>query len=735
MKNRVVFLFLSVLLASLPFSPNAFAQQQTVVRIVPRPPKVIRVGDRLPVDIVIEGGQNVAGYQVALEFDATLLKYDGVAYGSYLQGNTFWGKPRLVSGRMVRFAATSGLRESNGNGVLATLTFKIRKVETSRLTLLPSTVDLNGRVTFSGTTLSNKEGTRTFPGLEGADTFEQPGSDLVVEAIKATRALTLEDKKRGATPTTLPSKRYAYPKEVFPLHITLRNQGTQTSAKAKLIVYISTDKHISEDDTAVKSVDIVPLTKQRTVTLPLDISAPETAGIYYYGACIVDSESQIKTCSTQTAVITVPEDLEVPSNLISDVAFTQNATYFIVNAQFPKLLIENQVGVTYGSCVITLDLPGVPDEPLQTWNSEHPWLAGDPLYFKGPLLSPRQRIDALAGKYDLDATEVAIGGIGVGVGIGVGGTVGVKVAKKVLPFIPLGKAANVALRIGSKFKVWIPAIPTLSAGTVDKGLVAAGKFVISKVIGMAGDFVTEELATGVGYLIAEGVQWVFTEENEKEPPIEEELLASTADPILVLVPISEGNTPPPGESRFFFRIPGAVTDIGIKIEQVYFRKNDEGENEAFTAVYEAPWNLEDAFAAPGLHPMSLADYPPFQQLLPEIQEYLRRDFGAFTSAETRQVPETSALLPNYPNPFNPETWIPYQLSEPAHVTLTIYDIHGRAVRTLDLGHQRAGVYRSRGRAAHWDGRNTQGESVASGLYFYTLKAGKFTATRKMLIRK
>ena len=95
----------------------------------------------------------------------------------------------------------------------------------------------------------------------------------------------------------------------------------------------------------------------------------------------------------------------------------------------------------------------------------------------------------------------------------------------------------------------------------------------------------------------------------------------------------------------------------------------------------------------------------------------------------------TSLLPNYPNPFNPETWIPYQLAEPADVALTIYDIQGRVVRDLDLGHQRAGVYQSRARAAHWDGRNAHGEPVASGLYFYTLKAGDFTATRKMLIRK
>ena len=100
------------------------------------------------------------------------------------------------------------------------------------------------------------------------------------------------------------------------------------------------------------------------------------------------------------------------------------------------------------------------------------------------------------------------------------------------------------------------------------------------------------------------------------------------------------------------------------------------------------------------------------------------------------LPEKTVLLPNYPNPFNPETWIPYQLAKPAEVTLTIYDMQGIVVRELKLGHQAAGVYQSRSRAAHWDGRNEVGESVASGVYFYTLTVGNdWTATRKMLILK
>ena len=99
------------------------------------------------------------------------------------------------------------------------------------------------------------------------------------------------------------------------------------------------------------------------------------------------------------------------------------------------------------------------------------------------------------------------------------------------------------------------------------------------------------------------------------------------------------------------------------------------------------------------------------------------------------IPKETALLANYPNPFNPETWIPYQLATPAEVTLTVYDMNGKVVRRLAVGHRAAGMYQSRSRAAYWDGRNQLGEPVASGLYFYTLTAGEFTATRRMLILK
>ena len=151
----------------------------------------------------------------------------------------------------------------------------------------------------------------------------------------------------------------------------------------------------------------------------------------------------------------------------------------------------------------------------------------------------------------------------------------------------------------------------------------------------------------------------------------------------------------------------------------------------------------DGASAPFLHLQDLKELTAadVQQMLTQARQIALTDPAYLQGVAMLEqllnllLPKETALLSNYPNPFNPETWIPYQLAEPADVTLHIYSVNGALVRTLDLGHQIAGMYHNKTRAAYWDGRNEHGEAVASGVYFYTLTVGDFTATRKMLIQK
>ena len=103
--------------------------------------------------------------------------------------------------------------------------------------------------------------------------------------------------------------------------------------------------------------------------------------------------------------------------------------------------------------------------------------------------------------------------------------------------------------------------------------------------------------------------------------------------------------------------------------------------------------------------------------------------------EVEAKPGESILLQNYPNPFNPECWIPFELSEKANVVIRIYNISGQLVKTLELGEKEAGAYTTQSRAAYWNGRNEEGDEIASGVYFYQMQAGNKVMTKRAVVLK
>ena len=146
-------------------------------------------------------------------------------------------------------------------------------------------------------------------------------------------------------------------------------------------------------------------------------------------------------------------------------------------------------------------------------------------------------------------------------------------------------------------------------------------------------------------------------------------------------------------------------------------------------------SILDIDSIEGLDPAMLQAWIERAQVEDDGSVAFREGIAYLQSLLALLIPEKTTLLPNYPNPFNPETWIPYHLANPSDVTITIYDTRGSIVRRLDLGHQREGYYTSRSRAAYWDGRNAVGERVASGIYIYQLQADHLSLLRKMLILK
>ena len=147
----------------------------------------------------------------------------------------------------------------------------------------------------------------------------------------------------------------------------------------------------------------------------------------------------------------------------------------------------------------------------------------------------------------------------------------------------------------------------------------------------------------------------------------------------------------------------------------------------------ATLELETNSSIDSVHPLSSTVSVDAAHLVSVDGQLIRVAVEPFFMDRLR--PYQTRVFPNYPNPFNPETWIPFQLHKGAHVRITVYDTLGREIRRFDLGYQPAGYYKTRERAVHWDGRNDMNERVASGTYFYRLEAGDFVGTHRMVVLK
>ena len=534
---------------------------------------------------------------------------------------------------------------------------------------------------------------RTFPLLMliwvsflfSANAFSRP--DLIVKMVAIKDGKQIENVPIGS--------------RSFQLVATVTNIGTATSDITKVVYYRSPNEKVLRNDRELSNLKVHRLRPKESKTYHLDTSALQSIGSYYYGAYVVPVKDERTTWNNWFRPVSIwvhggPGLEPPPKDFISDIALTQNATYFVLNAQFLKLMTENPAGPIYGVCGITLQIPGVQfGAPVQPGEEDD--RLDNPGYFMYPLQSLNDQKQIL--EHDLEHEESRIQNVERTAGL--------------LGIVTGEIGSYIGGVIGGAIGSVIPGAGTIAG-------VGTGVFVGKIIGGLAGYVVTV-------------VYKAKSLEDLKDEQVNE-ILRSTANPTLTLHPRRESRSTPPDSTQFLFLIPNQrVRLLPITIKQAFLH---EGVEKRLIATRVVDWNLsETASAAPHAQPMSLADYPPFQRLSPEVQAYLLQQFGEPANSKAWQVPETTTLLPNYPNPFNPETWIPYQLAEPADVALTIYDINGRVIRGLDLGHQREGMYHSRSRAAYWDGKNAQGEPVASGLYFYTLKAGDFTATRKMLIRK
>ena len=532
--------------------------------------------------------------------------------------------------------------------------------------------------------------------------------NLVIESVLISSPEDETNKKEGPI--------FANPGEAFNLHVAFKNIGTPTSDKTEVRYYRSLNATISETDTSLgsseKSGARVTLPENGTVQRVLrNLRFPDTPGIYHYGVCVdkVARETDTQNNCKVITVIVLGTRLDIPKGLISDVGYSKENTYFVLNPKFAKLSrTDDTPHYIPHKCTITLHIGDI----------QHAMLT----------LNPRPSVGEQVQELGKKIGEV--------LAVTVSGKAELASAKRQFLVKNIGTAVNVTDLSYRTRDIEDPNNhPHVSMAYYPNTDFNRGKTIEGDVPIL---FIIQNQRLSSVHFHVE--QQYYEEGNWVPTNVDFETPAK-----------DYGDSP-------FGKLYSTAVNLISGVTNVLWEKLSEFVNKInnnlfvglpnLTVRYKGEWNLEETFraenpdlaAAPSAQSMALADYAPFQRLSPEAQAYLLQHFGEFENItvvhpEVLQIPQQTSLLANYPNPFNPETWIPYQLAKPTDVTLTIYDISGRVVRYLDLGHQAAGTYQSRTRAAHWDGRNAQGEPVASGVYFYTLKAGDFAATRKMLIRK
>lgn len=476
-----------------------------------------------------------------------------------------------------------------------------------------------------------------------------------------------------------PSKFTLSAGERFTLTATVKNDGNTTSTRTAVEFYRSDDNRITSRDTSLGTETVSTIAAARTSQVSRALTAPNTAGDYYYGACVGDDISSDACAVIKITVVAVllSESQRPPMYWVdADVGTLQSLTRSRVESLLPN--VENVTSMVVdmaGNKVYWTEKTGNRSGRIRRAN------------LNGTNVQLVRNLTSAPRKLAIDTVN-----------------------KKLYLTNSWGKVQRMNLN-GSSFQPSLIVNLTSPSGVAVDA--AGGKV-----------YWIEQTGNRSGRLQRANLDGTDVELVKQLTSDPHGLTVDTVNRKLYLTngwgKLQRMNL---NGSRFE---PNLIVNLdaprGVAVDTVAKKVYWTEKNRIRRANLDGS-NRQDVATGLGSPVGIVLGIAPVQTNV------------AAAPAAAAAIPNTTALHPNYPNPFNPETWIPYQLATAADVTVTIYDLHGVRIRQLALGHQPAGVYQSRSRAAYWDGRNSLGEPVASGLYFYTLTAGDFTATRKLLIRK
>ena len=645
----------------------------------PSPVQSPAVGEQLTLDLNIASGENVAGYQVTVQFDATALRYVSSANADYLPAGAF-AVPAVATSNTVTLAATSLAGESNGNGTLATLTFQVVAAKASVLTL-------------SEVLLSDSNGQSFRPEVESGE-ITAP----TVPVVTTTPVVTTDD-PTAAGPT-----------------LSFSPSPVQSPAVGE---QLTLDLNIANGE----NVAGYQVTVQFDATALRYVSSAN-ADYLPAGAFAVPA---VATGNTVTLAATSLAGESNGNGTLATLTFQVVAAKASVLTLSETLLSDSEGGISRPEVesgeITAPTVPVVTTTPVVT--TDDPTAVGPTLSFSpSPVQSPAVGEQLTLNLNIANGENVA----GYQVTVQFDTTALRYVSSANADYLPVGAFAVPAVATGNTVTL---AATSLAGESNGNGTLATLTFQVvaakASVLTLSEVLLSDSEGGGISRLQVESgeittSEAVSVEADDTYPTwdVNEDGQTNIADLLLVLAGYKKT---PILNQRADVNGDGVVDKQDIIIVATHL---GESTNPAAPNNVALPENLTPGTLRPVLNLLrsqsdgSLA----FQRAI----EYLEHLLASL-------IPQETVLLANYPNPFNPETWIPYQLAKSVDVTVHIYGINGTLVRTLFLGHQAAGTYHNRSRAAYWDGKNEIGEPVASGIYFYTLTAGDYVATRKMLIRK
>ena len=516
------------------------------------------------------------------------------------------------------------------------------------------------------------------------------------------------------------------PSESFTLSATVKNQGDAVSEATTLRFYRSTDTTITTADVAIGTAVVSSLAPSDTREASLTLAAPTAGGTYYYGACVDAVTNESVTDNNCSAAVTVTVSVGFNPGTIVDQTFEVGSP---VALTLPV--------ATGGTEPYTYTLSPIPEglnfegetrklvgTPTRVGTTEVTYAATDAANASASLTftitvraKPTFNPNVIA-----DQTFTVGKPVNLTLPIATGGT---PPYTYTLTPLPEGLSFDETRRELSGTPTTAETTTATYTATDAANVSASLTFTIEVTEGVILDVNGDGQVTVIDLVI---IALFYGTQVPADTRLPADVNADSVVDILDLTAVAQAIDTTGGNQLSVKEVELAVL---ITAEQAA----------ELEAAAGAPMQIHSpgtaALLSTRITAKNVADALDVVrkdvQLRKEIPAVLET-FLALLS-EITVTPDTTALLPNYPNPFNPETWIPYQLAKPTEVTITIYAINGQVVRQLALGHQAMGLYQTRSRAAYWDGKNALGESVVSGVYFYTLTAGDFNATRKLLIVK